>query len=103
MDDLLVPHHIKGLENLKQLFITSRQGCPDWYETIEEIIAEGDRVWVRTTYTGTNVGEFFGLAPAGKKITTYAVDIYRIVTGKIVEGWILSDRSLLLKQLGLIE
>jgi len=103
LEDLLVPHHIKGLENLKQLFITIRQGCPDWYETIEEIIAEVDKVWVRTTYTGTNVGEFFVLAPTGKKITTYAVDIYRIVNDKIVEWWILSDRSLLLKQLGLIE
>jgi steroid delta-isomerase-like uncharacterized protein len=97
------PHQLQGLENLKQLFKMGREGCPDWHETIEDIIAEGDKVWVRTTYKGTNTGEFFGLAPTGKKITTMAVDIYRIVNGKIVEGWNLSDRSLLLKQLGLIE
>ncbi|UCE15812.1 MAG: ester cyclase [Candidatus Bathyarchaeota archaeon] len=96
------PHQLQGLENLKQLFIVGREGVPDWHENIENIIAEGDKVWVRTN-TGTNTGEFFGLAPTGKKITTYAVDIYRIVNGKIVEGWSLSDRSLLLKQLDIVE
>ena len=97
------PYQIQGLESLKQLFIKGREGCPDWHEAIDDIIAEGDKVWVRTTYTGTNTGEFYGLAPTGKKLTTMAVDIYRIVKGKIVEGWSLSDRSLLLEQLGLIE
>jgi predicted ester cyclase len=97
------PHQLQGLESLKQLFKMGREGCPDWHETIEDIIAEGDKVWVRTTYTGTNTGEFFGLAPTGKKITTMAVDIYRIINGKIVEGWNIGDSSLLLKQLGIIE
>jgi hypothetical protein len=63
---------------------------------------EGDKVRVRTTYTGINTGEFFGLALTGTKITTMTVDIYRVVSGKIVEGWNLSDHSLLLKQLSLI-
>jgi C-1 hydroxylase len=97
------PHQLQGLESLKQMFKMGRVGCPDWHEAIEDIIAEGDKVWVRTTYTGTNTGEFWGLAPTGKKITTEAVDIYRIANGKIVEGWNISDRSLLLNQLGLVE
>jgi len=96
-------HQIKGLESLKQLFRAGFNAFPDWHETIEDIIAEGDKVWVRLTYTGTQTGEFRGLAPTGKKITTMGLMIYRIVNGKLVEGWDLSDYLTLLKQLGIIE
>ena len=60
------------------------------HETIEDIVAEGDKVWARVTFTGTHTGEqdFFGVtsAPTGKKITSRAVDIWRIVDGKMAEG-----------------
>jgi predicted ester cyclase len=79
------------------------KGFPDWHEAIEDIIAEGDKVWVRLTYTGTHTGEFRGLAPTGKKITTIGVMIYRLVNGKLVEGWDLSDYMGLFKQIGAIE
>ncbi len=72
--------------------------------TIEDIIAEGDKVWVRFKATGTHKGEYRGLAPTGKKITVMGVDIYRIVNGKVVEtGWIVEDTLDLYKQLGVIE
>ena len=92
-----------GPEGVKQLFNMGFKGFPDWHETIEDIIAEGDKVWVRLTYTGTHTGEWFGLAPTGKKITTTAVAIYRIVNGKIVEGRFVTDALALFKQLGAIE
>ena len=63
------------------------KGFPITHETIEDIIAEEDKVWVHFKVTGTHKGEeFIGISPpTGKKITYTAVDIYRIVNGKIVE------------------
>ena len=65
-----------GREGLKQLIAMGINAFPDWHETIEDIIAEGDKVWVRLAYSGTHKGEFMGLSPTGKKITSKAVDIY---------------------------
>jgi predicted ester cyclase len=92
-----------GLEGVKQLFIMGNKGFPDWHETIEDIIAEGDKVWVRLTYTATHTGGFYGLAPTGNKITMAAVAIYRIVNGKLVEGRFISESLDFLKQLGALE
>jgi predicted ester cyclase len=109
LDDLVAPDYVdhiwqlQGLESLKQGLMLGFKGFPDWHEAIEDIIAEGDKVWVRLTYTGTHTGEFRGLAPTGKKITTIGVMIYRIVNGKLVEGWDLSDYMGLFKQIGAIE
>jgi C-1 hydroxylase len=89
-------------EGVKQLFVMGFNAFPDWHETIEDIIAEEDKVWVRLTYTGTHTGEFLGLAPTGNKITVAAVAIYRIVNGKLVEGRFITDAAFL-KQIGAIE
>ncbi len=108
-DDLVAPEYvdhsnqIQGVEALKQLMKVGKPAFPDWHETIEDIIAEGDKVWVLLTYTATHTGEFRGLAPTGKKITTIGLMIYRIVNGKLVEGWDLSDYLALLKQIGAVE
>jgi steroid delta-isomerase-like uncharacterized protein len=90
-------------DGLKQLFDIGLKAYPDWHETIEDIIAEDDKVWVRLSYTGTHKGEFMGLAPTGKKITSKAVDIYRIVNGKLAEYWNVTDNVNILKQIGAIE
>ena len=92
-----------GREGLKQLIAMGLNAFPDWHETIEDIIAEGDKVWVRLTYTGTHKGEFMGLAPTGKKITSKAVDIYRVVDGKLAEYWNVTDNINIFKQVGAIE
>jgi len=77
---------------------------PDWHETIEDIIAEGDKVWVLLTATGTHTGEFLGLAPTGKKITLMTIDIYRIANGKLVWGRRVPTPDLaFFKQLGVVE
>ncbi len=108
-DDLFAPdyfdhtHQQKGLEGMKQLMNMAFKAFPDWYETIEEINAEGDKVWVRLTYTATHTGEYLGLAPTGKKVTLTAVAIYRIANEKIVEGRFVTDQLDFLKQLGVIE
>ena len=109
LDDLVAPDYVdhiwqlQGLESLKQGLMLGFKGFPDWHEAIEDIIAEGDKVWVRLTYSGTHTGEFRGLAPTGKKITIMGLMIYRIVNGKLVEAWDLSDYMAMFKQLGVIE
>jgi predicted ester cyclase len=75
----------RGREYLRQLFTMAFEAFPDWYEAIEDIIAEGDRVWVRVKATGTHTGEWnlFGaqLPPTGKKTTMMMVFIWRIADG----------------------
>jgi len=96
-------HQQQGLESLKQLFAMAFKAFPDWHETIEDIIAEGDKVWIHVKTTGTHTGEWMGIPPTGKKVTTEMVDIYRIVNGKHVEGRFVVDQLDFLKKLGLVE
>ena len=109
LDEFVAPDYVdhtnqlRGLESLKQIISMGIQGVPDWHETIEDIIAEGDKVWIRLAYTGTHTGELFGLPPTGNKIIATAVDIYRIVNGKLAEYWNVTDRLALLKPQGVIE
>ena len=109
LDEFVAPdyvdhtNNIQGLEGLKQLMNMGLKGGPDWHETIEDIIAEGDKVWVSLAYTGTHTGEMFGITPTGNKITATAVDIYRIVNGKLAEYWTVTDKLALLKPQGVVE
>ena len=107
-DEFIAPDYVDHTnkvdrEGLRQLFIIGFTGFPDWHETIEDIIAEGDKVWIHVSYTGTHTGVFMGVAPTGKKVTMMGVDIYRIENGKLVEYWHVSDPMNFNKQLGLIE
>jgi predicted ester cyclase len=79
------------------------KGFPDFHVTIEDVIAEGDKVCVRVKYVGTNTGEYRGLAPTGKKIAFTSVQIYRVVDRKIVEREAVFDMLDFLEQLGSIE
>ncbi len=107
--ELIAPNYVnhtlqlQGLEDVKQSISSLIKGFPDLNTTIEDIIAEGDKVWVRFTDTGTHTGEYLGLAPTGKKITIRGVDISRLVDGKFVEEWQVSDSLDFYKQLGVIE
>ena len=107
-DDFVAPDYVDHTnqvdrEGLKQLFIMAFKGFPDMHETIEDIIAEGDKVWIRVTFTATHTGEYLGFAPTGKKVTIEMVDIYRIVNGKHIEGRFVVDQLAFLKELGVIE
>jgi len=97
------PRQFRGLESYKQHLTMSYKSFPDSHETIEDIIAEGDKVWIRIKGTGTHKGEFRGLAPTGKKITWEAVSIYRTADGKVVELlYAVEDELDFYKQLGVI-
>ena len=78
-----------------------RTAFPDFALSIEEMLAEGDQVWVRMTARGTNLGGFMG-PPNGKSFRITVIDICRFEDGKIVEHWGVPDRFALLAQLGLM-
>jgi len=79
------------------------KGFPDFQMTINDIIAEGDKVWALITFTGTHTGEWMGIVPTGKKVSYTGVTIRRISNGKYAEGWTVYDFLDFYKQLGLIE
>jgi C-1 hydroxylase len=95
--------NLRGVEEYRQFELAFFKGFPDWIENVEDIIAEGDKVWVRFTGTGTHKGEWLGLAPTGKKMTFKAVQMWRIVNGKVVSKDSIGDLLDAFKQLGVIE
>jgi steroid delta-isomerase-like uncharacterized protein len=88
-----------GLEAFKQFLSTMINAFPDYQTTIEEVIAEMDKVVVLTTVSGTHHGDFMGLAPTGTHITLPGIDIYRVVEGNIVEHRGYFDGARLMQQL----
>jgi steroid delta-isomerase-like uncharacterized protein len=70
--------------------------------TIEDVVAEGDRVVVRWTNAGTHVGEFAGIPATGKTFTISGIDVYRVADGKLCEHWHVIDQLAMLGQLGLL-
>jgi len=102
--DLFAPELIDVVLQLKQNITEIHKAFPDIYRPIENIIAEGDKVWMHVNGTGTHTGEYHGIVPTGKKITFTGVVIFRIVDGKIVHmGSQVWDFMDLFKQLGAIE
>ena len=112
-DEIVAPDYYdqtfgqRGREPFKQLFASAFVTFPDWHEAIEDMIAEGDQVWVRVKATGTNTGEWnlFGVTipPTGKKVSYRMVFNWRIVNGKMVEGGEVDDNLPFLKDLGFIK
>ncbi len=72
---------------------------PDLVITVEDIVAEGDRVVVRLRFTGTHQGPFQGMAPTGRSIDFGAIRIYRLADGLVVETWAHQDSMGLARQL----
>jgi steroid delta-isomerase-like uncharacterized protein len=75
---------------------------PDLSITVEDLIAEGDKVVIRWTMRGTHTGEFMGSPPTGNPLTVKAMECFRIAGGRIVERWSLWDQLTLLQQLGAV-
>src|ERR671910_3595376 len=79
------------IDTFKETFSEARAGFPDLSITIEDVMAEGDRVAARVTMRGTHRGEYQGIAPTGKRVEVSAMDMFRIANGKIVEHWAHAD------------
>ena len=92
---------IRGLKDYKQATLESYNASPDFHVTIDDMVVEGDKVAVRFTFTGTHKGEIMGFPPTNKKLTSWAINIFRVFDGKFVEGWERGDTLGVMQQLGL--
>lgn len=90
----------KGPEGFRQFMTMMRTAFPDIHLTIEDTVAEGDKVVMRYTGRGTHKGDLMGIAPTGKQITITGMVISRHVGGKQVEAWVAMDQLGMLQQLG---
>jgi steroid delta-isomerase-like uncharacterized protein len=70
--------------------------------TVEDVVAEGDKVVVRWTNAGTHVAEFAGIPATGRSFTIAGIDVYRVADGAICEHWHVIDQLSMLGQLGLL-
>jgi steroid delta-isomerase-like uncharacterized protein len=89
----------KGVEGIRSEVASHRTSFPDWREKVDDVVAEGDRVVIRFTSTGTQRGEFQGIAPTNRKVKIQEMAIFRLAHGKIVEQWGMPDVRGLLEQL----
>jgi predicted SnoaL-like aldol condensation-catalyzing enzyme len=85
LDEFMAPDYVdhtnqlRGKEDARQFYVGIFKDMPDFHRTIEDMIGEGDKVWIRFKTTGT--------APTGKKVEMVTVSMLRFVNGKAVEGW----------------
>jgi steroid delta-isomerase-like uncharacterized protein len=93
----------QGVEASKQFFGMLYQAFPDLHVEVEAVIAEGDLVAVRATYSGTHQGPFVGIPPTGKSATVTSVDFFRMDGGKQAEHWGGPDTMSLMQQLGVMQ
>ncbi|MGK7942053.1 MAG: ester cyclase [Crocosphaera sp.] len=93
-----IDHYKQGLT--LSLLMTA---FPDFQVKIKTMIAEGDKVTVVSTLTGTHRGKLMGIEPTNKAISVIKTDIYRVMDGKIVESWQNGDYMGMMQQIGLVD
>lgn len=99
--DPLPGQSLTGRDGLIDRFSILRAALAPHF-TIEDIVAEDDKVVVRWTNAGTHVGEFLGIPPTGKPFSIAGIDIYRVADDRLCEHWHVVDQLSMLGQLGLL-
>jgi predicted ester cyclase len=89
-------------EAAKQGAANFRRGFPDVISTIEDLIAEGDKVVARWRSRATHQGDYMGIAPSGKAVEFTGISFYRIEGNKIAQSWNIEDQFGLMRQVGAI-
>ncbi len=102
VDHSAMPGTPTGMTGAKAMLSMIHGAFPDLKATIEDAIAEGDKVVVRKSWTGTHEGEFMGVAPTGKRVSFEGIVIWRIAAGQLVERWASIDRFAIMQQLGVL-
>jgi steroid delta-isomerase-like uncharacterized protein len=102
VDHAPMPGQAPGLEGVKRNWAMYLDAIPDFRVTIEELVAEGDKVAVRRSYEGTHKGELLGIAATGKRLQFGGISIFRLANGRIAEHWEQLDRLALMQQLGVV-
>lgn len=109
-DDLLSPNFAlhtplpsaPGIQGIKDIIAACRAAFEHLNVTVEDMVAEGDRVAARFTANGIHKGSFMNLPPTGKPITMTGIEIFRIEDGRIAELWGEANLVGLMVQLGII-
>jgi steroid delta-isomerase-like uncharacterized protein len=102
VDHQAMPGLPPGHEGFKQMVAMFRAAFPDLRCDVEDTLAEGDKVVIRSTMRGTHQGEFMGIPPTDKQFTASVIDIIRFDNGQAVEHWGNSDDLGMMQQLGVI-
>jgi predicted ester cyclase len=112
-EEIYAPHYIshqpageediRGAEAIKQFAAGMRQAFPNLEITIEDQIAEGDKVETHFRTRGTHQGELWGIPPTGMEVEITNMSMCRIEGGKMAEEWPAPDRLGMMQQLGVIE
>ncbi len=111
LDELVAPDYVDhsappgmpaGREGLKQITEMFRRAFPDGRMTIEDMVAERDRVATRKTFRGTHQGDLMGIAPTGRTVMIGLIDVVRLAGGQVVESWSQGDDLGLLRQIDAI-
>ncbi len=89
----------QGAAGARRLVAATRAAFPDLRVTIDDLIAEGDKVALRLTLSGTHQGALAGVPASGKRVTFTSLDLYRFADGKLVEHWGQFDTQGLMRQL----
>ncbi len=107
--DLMAPSYVGHFtdaeltwEQEAKLDVAYIAAFPDASATIEDLVAEGDKVAIRVTWRGTHQKEYMGIAPTGKQAEMTNAGVFRIAGGKVVELWATMDNLRFLRQLGAI-
>ena len=92
----------RGRDGIAEYMDFVRAAFPDFTNTVEEVIAEGDRAFARLTYDGTHEGEIFGVTPTRRRVTYAGAAVFRFAgePPRIREVWVLGDVHGLLRQIG---
>jgi predicted ester cyclase len=109
-DETIAPDYVNydfpapapGVEGFKIVDAMFKAAFPDMRVTIEEEIAEGDKVATRGYFSGTHKGEFMGIPPTGKTIKVGYIDIWRVANGRGKDNWVQMDMLGLMQQLGVV-
>ena len=108
-EEVLNGRHLDAVERYfadQRLVEGVRRGCfayfeafPDLHVSIDELIGEGDRVFCRSTMTGTHDGEYKGIPPTGRHISSESAEVFQVADGRFVGYWCLANVAGLMRQL----
>ena len=93
---------VRGPEEEKQLIAMYRSAFPDLHFTLEDMVAEDDRVATRLGISATHKGELLGIPPTENRLSLTAMELYRLREGKIDEQWVNVDTLGMMQQIGAI-
>jgi predicted ester cyclase len=108
-DEVLNGRNLDAVENYfvdERIVAGVRRGCfayfeafPDLHISLDQLIGEGDKVFVRSTMTGTHDGEYKGIPPTGRHVAVESAEVFTVSDGKFVGYWCQTNVAGLMRQL----